>query len=237
MKHILIIAILALSGTIASVAQNILPQLKRETPDMEQIRREITDRSGQYYYPRLMKEYLRNDTLMKIDKFRRLYLGYMLQEDYDPYRPSPVRKDLSALYNTRKQLTREQCDTVAKYARLSLDNNPFDLRSMALLIQALRDKGDINAAKVWQYKLNYILMAIVSTGTGSEDDEAWWVVEPQHEYVLLNMMGFTVVDHAFIEPYFERIKVKDSHGRDAGEFYFNIQTVLDEHYRKYPEEE
>ena len=108
---------------------------------------------------------------------------------------------------------------------------------MQLLRQELRDKGDMSAATVWEYKLNYILMAIVSTGTGSDDDEAWWVVEPQNEYVLLNMMGFTVVDHAFVEPYFEKIKVKDSHGRDAGEFYFNIQTVLEEHYRKYPEEE
>ena len=83
MKHIFII-ILAMAGTLSAVSHNILPQLKRETPDMEQIRREINDRSGQYYYPRLMTEYLRNDTLMKIDKYRRLYLGYMLQEDYDP---------------------------------------------------------------------------------------------------------------------------------------------------------
>ena len=197
MRHIFII-ILAMAGTLSAVSHNILPQLKRETPDMEQIRREINDRSGQYYYPRLMKEYLRNDTLMKIDKYRRLYLGYMLQEDYDPYRPSPVKKDLSSLYNSKQQLTREQCDTVVKYAKLSLDNNPFDLRSMALLIQALRDKGDINAAKVWQYKLNYILMAIVSTGTGSDDVAAWRVEEPPHVYVLLNTRGFARVYDAVV---------------------------------------
>lgn len=236
MKHILVITILVLSGTIASVSQNILPQLKRETPDMEQIKREINDRGSQYYYPRLMKEFQRNDTLMKIDKFRRLYLGYMLQEDYDPYRPSPVKKDLSALYNAKQPLTREQCDTVAKYARLSLDNNPFDLRSMALLIQALRDKGDINAAKVWQYKLNYILMAIVSTGTGSDDDEAWWVVEPQHEYVLLNMMGFVITNHLFYEPYYEFLTVTDRNGKSAGGYYFNIHHILEEYFRKFPDE-
>lgn len=232
----LIIACIAAAAVSLAVQAAVLPQLKREEPDLDLISAEISNRSGNYYYPRLMAEYLRNDTLMKIDKFRHLYLGYMLQEDYDPYRKSPVKKDLSEIINSRKGLSRAECDTIIKYAGASLANNPFDLRQMTLLIQALKDKGDVNLAKIWQYKLNYLLMAIVSTGTGTSEDDAWWVIEPQHEYVLLNMMGYTVVNHEFIAPGFERVEVKDRHGRSAGPFYFNITTLLREYYRKHPDE-
>ncbi|MDE6062248.1 MAG: DUF4919 domain-containing protein, partial [Duncaniella sp.] len=61
-------------------------KLKREKPDLEKLRLETLDSKSPYYYPRLMQEFQRNDTLMKIDKYRHLYLGYMFQEDYNPYR-------------------------------------------------------------------------------------------------------------------------------------------------------
>ncbi len=226
--------ILAATFVIPMTAQSILPQLKRERPDIEKIRREITDRSSPYYYPRLMEEYLRNDTAMKIDKYRRLYLGFMFQEDYNPYRPSISTAAVAENY-TKEKLSGRECDEVIAAARRALDNNPFDLKQMMYMIQALRTKGDTNLANIWQYKLNYILMAIVSTGTGLDEDNAWFVIEPQHEYVLLNMMGYTVKNHLFYGPYYECIKVVDPQGSDAGEFYFNIKTVLDEYYRKYPD--
>lgn len=108
---------------------------------MEQLAREITDRSSPYYYPRLMAEFERNDTLMKIDKYRRLYLGYMLQEDYNPYRQCSNSDNVNRLADTRRALTHAECDTVIAHSRAALANNPFDLRHITLLIQALRDKG------------------------------------------------------------------------------------------------
>mgnify|MGYP001146113149 FL=1 len=47
-------------------------KLKREKPDLEKIRMETLDTKSPYYYPRLMQEFQRNDTLMKIDKYRHL---------------------------------------------------------------------------------------------------------------------------------------------------------------------
>ena len=69
-----LMAVLALSAQDADQKQELLPGLKRTRPDMEQIKREINDPQSPYYYPRLMEEYQRNDTLMKLDKFRHLYL-------------------------------------------------------------------------------------------------------------------------------------------------------------------
>lgn len=104
-----------------------------------------------------------------------------------------------------------------------------------MLINALRGKGKTNLANIWQYKLNYLLMAIVSTGTGEDEDNAWYVIDPQHEYVLMNMMDLAVKDHLFYDPAYEYLKVVDSKGNDRGGYYFNIGPLLEEYYRKHPE--
>ncbi len=226
--------ILTILTFLTSQAQGI-NKLKREKPDLEKIRLETLDKRSPYYYPRLMQEFQRNDTLMKIDKYRHLYLGYMFQEDYNPYRSSARYIKYNILDRSRK-LTRQECDSVISYAEKALDDNPFNLGEMVMLINALREKGKTNLANVWQYKLNYLLMAIVSTGTGEDEENAWYVIEPQHEYVLLNMMDYSVADHVFYDPSYEYITVKDSNGKPRGGFYFNIGPLLKEYYRKHPDE-
>lgn len=210
-------------------------KLKREKPDLDKIRLETLDSKSPYYYPRLMKEFQRNDTLMKIDKYRHLYLGYMFQEDYNPYRSSQRDIHYTNLNHSRK-LTRQECDSVIAYSEKALADNPLNLGEMVMLIKALREKGKTNLANIWQYKLNYLLMAIVSTGTGEDEENAWYVIEPQHEYVLLNMMDYTVADHVFYDPSYEYITVKDTNGKPKGGFYFNIGPLLKEYYRKHPDE-
>lgn len=211
----------------------VLPQLKREKPDLEQIKKEINDRRSPYYYPRLMAEFERNDTLMKIDKYRRLYLGYMFQEDYTPYRSSDHN---AREFDPTHKPSRSECDSIIADAEEALADNPFNLREMVMLINALRVKGKTNLAAIWQYKLNYILMAIVSTGTGDDKDNAWYVIEPQHEYVLVNMMDYVVDSTEFEEPYYEYVTVSDSKKKPMGGYYFNIGPLLEEYYRKHPEE-
>ncbi|MCM1355578.1 MAG: DUF4919 domain-containing protein [Staphylococcus sp.] len=231
--RIFIALIIALLSIPAISAQGI-NKLKREKPDLEKIRLETLDSKSPYYYPRLMQEFQRNDTLMKIDKYRHLYLGYMFQEDYNPYRSS--QRDIHYYAKRSQKLTRQECDSIIAYSEKALADNPFNLGEMVMLINALREKGKTNLANIWQYKLNYLLMAIVSTGTGLDEENAWYVIEPQHEYVLLNMMDYTVDDHVFYDPSYEYITVKDAGGKSKGGYYFNIGPLLKEYYRKHPDE-
>lgn len=235
MKHILVIFLLV-CGVVSAGAQPKFVNVKREAPDLKLIKKQIEDRTSPYYYPRLMEEYQRNDTAMKIDKFRHLYLGYMFQEDYNPYRPSVIESDIDPRLLDKGELSRQECDSVIARAQFELQNKPFDLMQMSNLIKALKLKGKNNLAKIWQYKLDYILMAIVSTGTGADEENAWYVIEPQHEYVLLNAMGYIVTNHLFYEPYYEYLTVSTPQKAKAGGYYFNIRTVLEEYYRKFPEE-
>ncbi len=236
MKKTTILPIIALLCAIAAAsAQLPFERIRRDKPNLEKIHREINDRASKYYYPVLMKEYLANDTLMKLDKFRYLYLGYMFQEDYDPYRPSAAPDMNTPLYHTTNP-TSSECDQIIDNARTALAGNPFDLRQMSAMIAALNLLGEKDLAKIWQYKLNYLLMAIVSTGTGEDEENAWYVIEPQHEYVLLNFMGYQVTNHLFYDPYYEYLTVIDVNANKKGGFYFNLQPLLQEHYRKFPGE-
>ncbi len=229
-----LILIFAIIPAMASFSQTDFERIPRKKPDFSQIQREINDRTSPYYYPRLMEEFQRNDTIMKLDKYRYLYLGYSLQEDYNPYR-TPSFTNMAANID-RANLTRQECDTVIKYCNMAMQDNPFDLQQMSTLISALRQRGSTALADIWQYKFNYILMAIVSTGTGLDEENAWYVIEPQHEYVLLNMMGFVITNHLFYEPYYEFLTVTDRNGKSAGGYYFNIHHILEEYFRKFPDE-
>ncbi|MDE7410561.1 MAG: DUF4919 domain-containing protein [Paramuribaculum sp.] len=233
----LLILLITISGNdiFAQTPVNIdFDRIKREVPDLDEIRRETYDRSSPYYYPRLMKEFQSNDTVMKLEKYRRLYLGYMFQEDYNPYRESRLKERAKPVTGDYTKLTSQECDSIIKYAGLILRDNPFDLTQMESLISALKVRGHINLASIWQYKFNYILMAIVSTGTGVDEENAWYVTETEHEYVLLNKMGCTIIDHTYHEPYFEYLKVRTPQG--FGGVYFNLEGLLSEYFRKFPDE-
>ncbi len=233
---IFFIIYMVVAGALGCSARSLFPKVKSDPPDIKVIKQEITDRKSPYYYPRLLEQYAKNDTVMKLDKYRRLYLGYMLQEDYDPYRaPYPVPQRVIALYG-KENLTRAECDSIIKYSTLSLENDPFDMVQIGAMIDALKVKGNTNLAKIWEYKLRYLLMAIVSTGTGLDEESAWYVSSPKHEYILLNNMGYKVDNHLFYEPYYEYITVEDLSGRDAGGYYFNLEPLLHEYYRKHPED-
>lgn len=234
--RLLILLSLLIAAATGARSQTLIENLPREVPDLDSIYTEITDRTSPYYYPRLLDEFERNDTVMKLDKYRRLYLGAMLREDYDAYRPSTVRAEDPTSIINHAMLTKAECDAVIKYSSAALADNPFDLVQMLNLSRALRARGRTSLADIWNYKVRQLLMAILSTGTGADEENAWFVIEPQHEYVLLNALGLTAKKHIFIEPSYEYISVTDSEGHDLGGFYFNIAAPLEEYWRKHPQE-
>lgn len=208
-----------------------------EIPDIETIRKETLDPGSKYYYPLLMRNYEKNETIMTVNDYRYLYLGMMFQEDYNPYRKSEYRDKIQELYY-RQSHTRPELDSIIAYAELSLSDDPFDLEQMNYLIYALRGRGKHNTANIWQYRLNHILMAILSTGTGLDQDNAWYVINPRHEYNIINFQGRAVEGQEFIEPYFEYIKLippAEENQKTPEGYYFNIHYLLEEYYRKYPE--
>ncbi len=206
-----------------------------EKPDMVKIREEVTNPSSPYYYPKLMERYERNETIMTLADYRRLYLGYVFQEDFNPYRMSPYAGIVENLYYKSKHSTSER-DSIIEKAQLSLKDDPFNLQQIDYLIYAYREKGKNNLANIWQYRLNHLLEAIVSTGTGIDREHAWYVISPQHEYFLLNRMGRIAKSFEFESPWFDHITVEPKGPKDSINYYFNSHHFLEQYRLKFPDD-
>ncbi len=199
--------------------------------DLKAIETAITDTESPYYYPVLMERYLDKDTFLTTEDYRHLYFGYSLQEDYNPYRTSIHEQALDSLYN-RRNLSDAQRATLRKYALLVLEDNPFDLRRMSVLIHVATLNENKEEADFWQSRIHNLLDAILSTGDGHSPETAWHIIEPEHAYDLLNTLGVTPEAYEFKAPCYDYITVSDLIGNDRA-FYFNISRILEEFHRKY----
>ena len=240
----------AASGTAAATpAPAAAPKVKTdskrkivvEKPDLDEIRRITLDPQSKFYFPKLKKKYEVNDTTMTPEEFRNFYLGYMFQEDFDPYRVSPYSNKTDDL-RSKPSHTKEEIDTITKYAQLALQDNPFDLRQMSFLVHVLKEKRKDIRAKIWEYRLEHLLGAIKSTGTGDSVENAWFVMYPEHEYDMVQLLGYEAVDAQFIEPGYDYLAVQpdetDTRKRDksAKGFYFNVIVPQQQYELKHPEE-
>lgn len=217
-------------------------KVKVEKPDLSRIEAETLDPSSPFYFPKLMAKYSRNDTTMTAEEYRNLYLGYMFQEDYDPYRQSQYSGVTDEL-RLKSSHTKEEIDTIRKYAELTLKDNPFDLRQMSFLVHVLKERRKDMSAKIWEYRLEHLLGAIKSTGTGEDTDNAWYVIYPMHEYDMVGLLGYSATDADFIEPGYDYLTVTPGEEtarrlRDkvAKGFYFNVQGIQQQYELKHPEE-
>jgi len=200
-------------------------KFKPVAPNMDSIRANIQNPYSNYYYKRIWRKFWSNDTNMSMQEYRHLYLGYVFQEDYNPYRQSEFSKKIQPLYYKQTH-TQAECDTIIKYAELSLDDDPFDLNQMQFFIYALKEKKKFARASIWQYRLNHLVEAILSTGTGQQKSP-WVVINPAHEYNIINFMGLVAVDHKAYEGDIDYIIVDRNDNKKLPEgFYFDVSNIL-----------
>lgn len=243
----LLISILFAGGFQCLWSQNIQPnssnkrKITVEKPDLEQIKNETLDSKSRFYFPKLLAKYNRNDTVMTNEEYRYFYLGYMFQEDYDPYRTSPY-SGITDNLRLKSSHSKEEIDTIRKYAEMSLRDNPFDLRQMSFLVHVLKEKRKDMSAKIWEYRLEHLLGAIKSTGTGEDLENAWYVIYPVHEYDMVRLLGYEATDADFIEPGYDYLSVvpdpeteKRLRDKVAKGFYFNVEVPQQQYEMKHPE--
>lgn len=234
-------AVMILSAPTILSAQN-KRKITVAKPDLEEIRTSTLNPQSPYYFPKLMKKYESNDTTMTNEEYRHFYLGYMFQEDFDPYRVSPYASVTDDL-RMKATHTKEEIDTIRKYAQLALADNPFDLRQMSFLVHVLKEKRKDMSAKIWEYRLEHLLGAIKSTGTGDSVENAWYVIYPMHEYDMVQLLGYEATDAKFIEPGYDYLTVipdetnKTKRDKSAEGFYFNIIVPQQQYMLKHPEDE
>ena len=239
LRYILTIAI-ALAVTAISWGQS-QEGPKRNEPgkfaikkvDFNHVKEVISNPNNAYYYPKLMKAYTSSDTTLSIEGWRNFYYGYTFQEDYNPFRESVYSNVVEQLYYKQPH-SRAECDSIEKYAEKSLNDNMFDLNQMNFFIYVLKEKKKHARAAVWQYRLDRLIAAIMSSGRGTKE-EPWVVIAPEHEYNIINFLGFVATEHETMDGGIDYIKVQPVAGKSAEGFYFDISRMMQIAALKFPD--
>ena len=198
-------------------------------PDFEAIEHDVNEPSSHYYYPKLFARFCEGDTTMTPVELERLYYGFSFQEDFDPYRDVKYNREKATDLYTKESHTPEELDRIIQNAQRVLADFPFELRQMKLLSYAYTQKGDEEAANIWENKLRQILSVIISSGDGLTPETAWYVISSIHPYDVIYCYGYTPRDYIFVEPMYDFIEVENA---VADGYYFNVSRIIKEHYRK-----
>lgn len=193
-------------------------------PDYSAIKKAIADNSSGYYYPKQLKRVAAYDTTLNNEEMKYLYYGYTFQKEFSPYWKSSVEEQLLKYYRS-KSIDPKEYDTIIKLANTSINEFPFDIRTMNFLAYIYHLKGDDAMAKKVHSRFDKIVSCILSTGDGKTSDTAFHVISVGHEYVLLNLFQFEVTSQALVGNC-DYMSVKDD-GRKVKGIYFNVKTILD----------
>ena len=234
-RRVLISFVAAVVGMAAYPA----PASSLGRPDLDAIRAASVDEASPYYYPKLLQEFMRNDTTSMTDRaYQYFYYGTLFQEDYDPYRPPVDQATLeliTPLFN-KKSWSRAERKQILDYALESLADNPVNLRQLTNRIFVYEQNGKYDLAKIWQYKLNRLLLVIASSGSGLDPENAWTVVYPHDEYDFLNLSGITAREQRYEPPHYDYIVVNPKTATSPKGYYFDIGELLRQYYLKHPGE-
>ncbi len=231
-KHILILAALAISGLCALAAEppaapdpNKGKKFEVKKVDFDRVKQLTQNPDSRYYWPNLLNLYRSNtDTTMVLEDYRDLYYGYIYQEDYNPYRQSRFSDKVEQLYY-KKPHSRAECDSIEKYAELSLDDNIFDLDQMQFYIFVLKEKKKYARSSVRSNKLERLIAAIMSSGKGTKE-EPWVVICPQHEYNIINFLGFVATNVEQTAEGLDYITVEKRDNSKTEGFYFDPRLMI-----------
>lgn len=227
-KTIVILLVMAMAGSFACMAQNKVTKV-----DFNHVKEVIENPNSVYYYPKLLQSFESNDTTMSIEAYRNLYYGYTFQEDYDPFRESVYSNKVEQLYYKQPH-SRAECDSIDKYAALVLKDNIFDLNQMQYYIFVLKEKKKHTRVAIRQFRLNRIVAAIMSSGKGTKD-EPWVVIAPEHEYNIVNLLGYVATDHQDLGGGIEYIAVQPREGKSTQGFYFDVKRMMEVAAMKFPD--
>ena len=87
---------------------------------------------------------------------------------------------------------------------------------------------------IWQYRLNHLIEAILSTGTGKKESP-WFVISPVHEYNIVNFMGLVVTDHQELINDIDYIIVDKKNDKMPDGYYFDVSKILEVRNMKFGE--
>jgi hypothetical protein len=194
-------------------------------PEYGKMRLQIFDNTSPFFYPKLFERYQTGDTTLTVEDFRFLYYGYTFQSKYIPYQNSKYADKMIA-YMKKGTLTEKELNDFIKLAEQNLRDLPFDIRTINILAYSYKQKKDSLSYQIADFKKKMIIKAIQSTGNGLKEKTAFHVIDPSHEFDLLNEMGLEYAGSNDMTTGLCDYLIVQSNNLNVQGYYFNISRVL-----------
>ena len=202
-----------------------------EAPDHDAILREIIDGKSEHYYPNLMARYRQGDTTLTLTDYRYLYYGYIWQPEYKPFE-TPAAKDRLLMAVEGDSTTPAKLRSVITFGNQTLEQEPFDPTTINLLVYAYGTLGDTLNERINFYRLQGVLGAIRSSGTGLTEESPWHIIYFSHVKDFMSSYGIRTMKEKVVSrtvAYVPRL----AKTRTVKGYFFNYGAI----YMKRPEQE
>lgn len=221
MKPLQLIVLFLLIGT-SSLAQSSKPKFKK--PDYPKIEKAIQKKNSPLYYPALIKRFEQGDTTFTILEKRHLYYGYQFQPNYKPYSTSDLLDGMLAILQKTQQTDAELRQVVQNADSVFMEY-PFSVLALNFQLHALKLLGQVNLYHTRLRQLFTVLDAIASTGDGITKRTAIFVIDPSHEYAIVNLLGFEFAGSQYLTDHFDFLEIKPNEAKLRG-LYFDVSPSL-----------
>ena len=215
-------------GLEASAQESLADKLRKgfEPVDWEYIESSVTDRYLDTYYPSLYIRYVTGDTTLVLSDYRLLYYGYSFQKQYAPLEANLLQSD-AMIYHSQisSTLTRDELLELISKTEKALVQNPFNLVLLNLISFSYLQLGDeVNTLKAAR-KMNGVIEAILSSGSGVDKQTPWDVIFRADIVDLTAILGGSYSMRMYITTDVEYFHLKDRIEGIKG-FYFDLSAIL-----------
>jgi len=159
-------------------------------PDFQEIEQKIKQKDSKFYYPKLIEKYYQSDSLLSLEEKRVLYYGFIYSPKYSPYGSREFTDKITAILKNN-HITEDDYKKLIEYSDILLEENPFNINAINYKLYAYKQLQNSSDAMKASLKLQIINDAILSSGEGLTKETAYVVINPNHEYSFLHLLGFT----------------------------------------------
>lgn len=189
-----------------------------------EIKENIENPTGEYYYPSLQDRILKHDTTLVYKHYKHLYYGCVFQDSYHPYGNSNAKKEFLDTYEVGNY------DSAIVKGKAVLRENPVDIEVTLKLILAYLESGDTASAKLYGRHYFAFLDVIYASGDGLTQESAYVVISVDDEYRIVGDLGLNVKQQELLNGCDLLIFVKRGQRKfrkkPIRELYFNVQMPL-----------
>lgn len=158
-------------------------------PDYQLIEKNINDKKSPYHLAKLSERYNRGDNTLTLEEKRHLYYGLSFQKNYSPYdrvyKTEAVKQILDIPGYDKKVL-----ENFLKVSTKALKEYPFNLSLKEYRIFVFKQLGMQKEARIEDFQKSIIIDAIISTGDGITKENAFYVIDINNQYDVMDALGF-----------------------------------------------